>query len=67
MNSFKLIYVTLVVWFAYNGSIFQDSMHKGSVGCPFAVDWTVAYVTPKKTVCGICFFVMVDKCECRLK
>ena len=34
---------------------------------PFAVDWAVAYVTPQKTECGVCFFVTVDICECHLR
>ena len=62
LNSLKSFYVALVVRVPHNGSIFQDRTHNGNTCCPFAVDWAVAYVTPKKTDCGVCFFVTVDIC-----
>ena len=32
----------------------------------FTVDWAVAYVTPKKAECGVCYFVTVGICECHV-
>ena len=66
LNSFKSIYAALAVRAPHNGSMFQDRAHKGSVCFPFAVDWAVVYVTPKKAECGVCFFVTVGICECHL-
>ena len=69
LNSLKSIYVALVVRVPQSVFIFQDRAHKDNLCCPFAVDWAVAYVTPKKTECEVCFFVTVDIYiyECHLR
>ena len=39
---------------------------QGQCMLSFTVAWAVAYVTPKKAECGVCFFVTFGICECHL-